>query len=170
MDAIPVNRERLREPISSESWSWVVFRGHSALDLRNAKRVKLSPKADFYGKGNGDGAVISRPKIIIRRDYVGESRSLMQQIRQARDCSTISTTTTNIQGPNPSDDEQENDPDGRCSTIFHVCSDVSVNIAPPPKPSLLGVHEKSRRHSEYSTLRLHTSSRLPTLWPRFGAT
>jgi hypothetical protein len=50
------------------------------------------------------------------------------------------TTSANIPGPKPSDDEQKNDSDGRrCSVIFRVCADVSVNTAPPPKPSLLGV-------------------------------
>jgi hypothetical protein len=67
--------------------------GLSASDLRSAKRVKLSPGSDFYGEGDGAGAVISRPKNQ-RKDYVGESRSLMQQIRQARDFSTISTATS----------------------------------------------------------------------------
>ena len=57
--------------------------------IRSVKRIKLSPPCDFYGEGAGAGAVVSRP-----RDYVGESRSLMQQIKQARDFSTFSTNTT----------------------------------------------------------------------------
>lgn len=57
--------------------------------LRSAKRVKLSPRSD-YGEGDGDGASIARPQIL-GKDYVGESKSLMQQIKQARDFSTIST-------------------------------------------------------------------------------
>ncbi|TBU25484.1 hypothetical protein BD311DRAFT_669517 [Dichomitus squalens] len=62
--------------------------------LRSAKRVKLSPASDFSGdKGNGDGAaIIMRP--VSRRDYVGESKNLMDQIRQARDFSTVSTVAT----------------------------------------------------------------------------
>nr|VWO99702.1 Histidine kinase 1 [Ganoderma boninense] len=60
--------------------------------LRSAKRLKLSPASDFSGeKGDGD-AIIMRP--LSRRDYVGESRNLMDQIRQARDFSTVSTVAT----------------------------------------------------------------------------
>ena len=60
---------------------------------RSIKRIKLSPPSDFYGEGAGAGAVVSRPRAP-RVDYVGESRSLMQQIKQARDYSTISTSAT----------------------------------------------------------------------------
>jgi hypothetical protein len=55
--------------------------------------VKLSPPSDYYGEGDGAGATIARPKEL-RKDYVGESRSLMQQIKQARDFSTISTVAS----------------------------------------------------------------------------
>lgn len=61
--------------------------------IRSVKRIKLSPRSDFYGEGAGAGAVVSRPRTP-RVDYVGESRSLMQQIKQARDFSTISTNLT----------------------------------------------------------------------------
>ncbi|KAF9463003.1 hypothetical protein BDZ94DRAFT_1259849 [Collybia nuda] len=61
--------------------------------LRSTKRVKLSPRSDFYGEGAGAGASIARPRVQIK-DYVGESRSLMQQIKQARDFSTISTVAS----------------------------------------------------------------------------
>ena len=60
--------------------------------LRSAKRVKLSPASDF-SREKGDGAaIIIRP--VSRRDYVGESKNLMDQIRQARDFSTVSTVAT----------------------------------------------------------------------------
>ena len=60
--------------------------------LRSAKRLKLSPPSDFSG-GKGDGAaIIMRP--VSRKDYVGESKNLMDQIRQARDFSTVSTVAT----------------------------------------------------------------------------
>ena len=62
--------------------------------IRSIKRVKLSPLTEIYGEGDGEGATIARPRGS-RVDYVGESRSLMQQIKQARDFSTISTTATN---------------------------------------------------------------------------
>ena len=58
---------------------------HSISRLRSAKRLKLSPASDFSDYGDGQ-ALILRP-----RDYVGESKSLMEKIRQARDFSTIST-------------------------------------------------------------------------------
>lgn len=54
--------------------------------LRSAKRLKLSPASDFSGDGE---ALIIRPHS--RVDYVGESRNLMDKIRQARDFSTMST-------------------------------------------------------------------------------
>lgn len=59
--------------------------------LRSAKRVKLSPKSDFYGEGAGANATIGRPRVT-GKDYVGESRSLMRQIRQTRDFSVLSTS------------------------------------------------------------------------------
>ncbi|KAI0051077.1 hypothetical protein FA95DRAFT_1580818 [Auriscalpium vulgare] len=62
------------------------------LNLRSAKRVKLSPVSDFYGEGDGERANIQRP--LSRKDYVGESKSLMAQIKQARDFSTISTAAS----------------------------------------------------------------------------
>ncbi|KII86570.1 hypothetical protein PLICRDRAFT_43203 [Plicaturopsis crispa FD-325 SS-3] len=79
--------------------------------FRSAKRVKLSPASDFYGEGEGEGAVIARPRVpetkqdvqeapvgqgrpVLRRDYVGESKLFMQKIKQARDFSTISTMSS----------------------------------------------------------------------------
>lgn len=61
--------------------------------IRSIKRIKLSPPSYLYGEGAGAGAVVSRPRVP-RVDYIGESRSLMQQIKQARDFSTISTNVT----------------------------------------------------------------------------
>ena len=52
--------------------------------MRSSKRIKLSPAIDY-----ADGEPPERPSS--RRDYVGESRNLMEQIRKARDFSTIST-------------------------------------------------------------------------------
>lgn len=62
--------------------------------LRSAKRVKLSPASDF-----SDAQVsIARPRLY-GKDYVGASRSLMQQIREARDFSTVSTVVSAKQSP-----------------------------------------------------------------------
>ena len=61
--------------------------------IRSTKRLKLSPSSDFNGEGVGSRATVSRPKLY-GKDYVGESRSLMQQIKQARDFSTISTVAS----------------------------------------------------------------------------
>ena len=60
--------------------------------LRSAKRLKLSPASDFSGEKGDGAAIIMRP--VSRRDYVGESRNLMEQIRKARDFSTVSTVAT----------------------------------------------------------------------------
>ena len=72
----------------------------TASHIRSTKRLKLSPSSDFHGEGAGSQATVSRPKLY-GKDYVGESRSLMQQIKQARDFSTISTVAT-AQGNSPS--------------------------------------------------------------------
>jgi hypothetical protein len=61
--------------------------------MRSAKRLKLSPSSDFCGEGAGSRITITHPKIY-SKDYVGESRSLMQQIKQARDYSTISSVAS----------------------------------------------------------------------------
>ena len=58
--------------------------------VRSIKRIKLSPPSHYYGEGDGAGATVARPRVS-RVDYIGESRSLMEQIKAARDFSTIST-------------------------------------------------------------------------------
>jgi len=59
--------------------------------LRSAKRIKLSPASELYGEDAGAGARITRPQ---GKDYVGESRFLMEKIKQAREFSTISTVAS----------------------------------------------------------------------------
>ncbi|KAJ7600466.1 hypothetical protein C8J56DRAFT_910325 [Mycena floridula] len=69
---------------------------HSSFShLRSSKRVKLSPSTDY---AEGVAVSIARPRIY-GKDYVGASQSLMQQIREARDFSTISTTVSAQQTP-----------------------------------------------------------------------
>ncbi|KAI0643053.1 hypothetical protein C8Q79DRAFT_204209 [Trametes meyenii] len=60
--------------------------------LRSAKRIKLSPASEFSNERGDGAAIIMRPNS--RKDYVGESRNLMEQIRKARDFSTLSTVAT----------------------------------------------------------------------------
>ncbi|KAH9480554.1 Septation initiation network scaffold protein cdc11 [Psilocybe cubensis] len=72
--------------------------------MRSTKRIKLSPSSDLYG-GSPPQATIARPKIY-GKDYVGESLSLMQKIKQARDYSTISTVAS-TQTNSPSVVEEE---------------------------------------------------------------
>lgn len=77
----------------------------SASRLRSAKRVKLSPASDY---STGDrAAIILRPRSP-RKDYVGESKSLMEKIRQTRDFSTVSTVAT---AHTPSAHDKSNSPD-----------------------------------------------------------
>ena len=58
--------------------------------MRSSKRIKLSPAVDYVDEEHPPTLFPSeRPNS--RRDYVGESKSLMEQIRRARDFSTIST-------------------------------------------------------------------------------
>jgi hypothetical protein len=59
--------------------------------IRSSKRVKLSPLSDFREEKTNDNVSVTRP---ILKDYIGESRSLMQQIKLARDYSTISTVVS----------------------------------------------------------------------------
>ncbi|KAG1777184.1 hypothetical protein EV702DRAFT_1179567 [Suillus placidus] len=86
--------------------------------IRSIKRVKLSPPSHYYGEGDGAGATIARP-MVSRVDYVGESRSLMQQIKAARDFSTISTTAC-PQSP-------ESQADNRAEAL---------NVQPKPSPAV----------------------------------
>ncbi|KAJ7695714.1 hypothetical protein B0H17DRAFT_1055320 [Mycena rosella] len=76
-------------------------------DLRSTKRVKLSPPSD-YGEGAGARASIARPKIY-GKAYVGESLSLMEKIKQARDFSTLSTVASaHHLAPDAGDGNDEN--------------------------------------------------------------
>ena len=61
----------------------------NSIELRSAKRVKLSPVSDFDGSENGSS--YGTRSLVFRKDYVGESRSLMARIKNARDISIFST-------------------------------------------------------------------------------
>ena len=113
---------------SSPSVAYTTARNHNTQanpannsHLRAAKRVKLSPRSD-YGEGDGDRALIARPKLY-GKDYVGESRKMMEQIKSARDFSTISTTASALgKETTREDDEEEQDkPEGRFFSIYPLC-------------------------------------------------
>jgi hypothetical protein len=61
----------------------------NSIELRSAKRVKLSPVSDFDDSENGSSC--GTRGLVFRKDYVGESRSLMARIKNARDISIFST-------------------------------------------------------------------------------
>lgn len=74
----------------------------SSIELRSAKRVKLSPANDFPGSINRASYSARRPGC--RKDYVGESRFLMDQIKNARDFSfSTPASTSSVPSPNSID-------------------------------------------------------------------
>ncbi|KAF7297698.1 hypothetical protein MKEN_01393100 [Mycena kentingensis (nom. inval.)] len=103
-------------PVSEASFS----------DLRSTKRVKLSPPSD-YGEGAGAGATVARPKIF-GRAYVGESQSLMEKIKQARDFSTISTVASANASPGSAGGkEKSNAYEHLRRSSLHVPSSTSLD-------------------------------------------
>lgn len=58
--------------------------------MRSSKRIKLSPAVD-YADDESPPTPVPPERPNSRKDYVGESKNLMEQIRRARDFSTIST-------------------------------------------------------------------------------
>jgi len=70
----------------------------SSIELRSAKRIKLSPANDLHGPNNRASCGARRPAC--RKDYVGESRCLMAQIKNARDFS-FSTPASASSVPSP---------------------------------------------------------------------
>ncbi|KAF6757564.1 hypothetical protein DFP72DRAFT_891521 [Ephemerocybe angulata] len=111
--------------------------------LRSAKRIKLSPPSEFYGEGAGAGVVIQRPH---GKDYVGESRSLMEKIKQARDFSTISTVAET-----PSQEPKES-PSGGSIVLNRPSSESNSSR----RPSYLSVPD-SRQDNATSTSNTMTS-------------
>jgi protein NUD1 len=75
----------------------------SPSELRSAKRVKLSPAGDFNGLNGHPRCGVKR--LVCRKDYVGESTSLMALIKNARDFSVLSTapSTSSVPYPDPKD-------------------------------------------------------------------
>ncbi|KZT67074.1 hypothetical protein DAEQUDRAFT_409629 [Daedalea quercina L-15889] len=108
----------------------------SSVRLRSAKRIKLSPASEL-SRTSGDGvAVIHRPR---RKDYVGESKSLMDKIRRARDFSTVSTVAS-ARSPGPQDrDSSPEEP-----------ADTSVSPIPPEAPSSSAVSGSRQPSSSWT--------------------
>jgi hypothetical protein len=97
-------------------------------DLRSTKRIKLSPPSD-YGEGAGARASIARPKIY-GKAYVGESLSLMEKIKQARDFSTISTVASaHHSSPDTGDGHDQNAPMNDKSSAYGTSFPLQVRWA-----------------------------------------
>ncbi|KAI0330196.1 hypothetical protein GY45DRAFT_1303526 [Cubamyces sp. BRFM 1775] len=120
--------------------------------LRSAKRIKLSPASDFSGEKGDGAAIIMRPAS--RKDYVGESKNLMEQIRKARDFSTVSTVATarspaadrEQPPPSPEDSPQEPQPPLRRPSFLTVPENGSSR-GPSPTGTV-----SSGKQSTYSSL------------------
>ncbi|KDR82633.1 hypothetical protein GALMADRAFT_238061 [Galerina marginata CBS 339.88] len=105
--------------------------------MRSTKRIKLSPSGDLYGEGAGLQATIARPKLY-GKDYVGESRSLMEKIKQARDYSTISTVASGQNNtPSNTHDNIHDDFHAQISNI----SERKSYLTPLRRPSFLSLPE-----------------------------
>ena len=96
VDSIAVNTASAGTPtLSAHISAHVISHISEAEDesmsrMRSSKRIKLSPAVDYADEESSPSPSFpERPNS--RRDYVGESKNLMEKIRQARDFSTIST-------------------------------------------------------------------------------
>ncbi|KAH9924609.1 uncharacterized protein BXZ73DRAFT_50337 [Epithele typhae] len=113
--------------------------------LRSAKRVKLSPSSDFSNNMGDGAAAIMRPDS--RRDYVGESRNLMEQIRKARDFSTVSTVASESSPKSRGPSVNVAKPDAGRPAFLTVPSGNESSKDPSPT----GTVDSSKR-SAYSSL------------------
>ena len=73
----------------------------SSIELRSAKRVKLSPTSDLHSLKSRTGSGVGR--LVRRKDYVGEARSLMAQIKSAKHSFSTPPSATFIPCPNAND-------------------------------------------------------------------
>ncbi len=106
----------------------------SSIELRSAKRVKLSPISDFDDPKDGN----SCGGWVHRRDYVGESRSLMARIKDTRD--SILSTPVSVASATYSDAKHslsgKTSVQGeRKSILAGVCSVLPISWK-PCRPSL----------------------------------
>jgi hypothetical protein len=95
---------------------------YSSIELRSAKRVKLSPASDFHSSTNRANSSVRRPGC--RKDYVGDSRFLMSQIKNARDFSF--STSVSVCSP-PCPDSNNSTP---CQNGAQDQSELSIVTAP----------------------------------------
>jgi hypothetical protein len=73
----------------------------SPIELRSAKRVKLSPPSYPHSLKSRTSSGVGRP--VRRKDYVGESRLFMAQIKSAKHSLSTPPSTASIHCPNPND-------------------------------------------------------------------
>lgn len=95
----------------------------SSIELRSAKRVKLSPASDFHGLKPCTSRDVRRP--VYRKDYVGESRSLMAQIKSAKHSLFTPPSASSI--PCPS----SNDNPPRQGGAQDQCKSTPIGLLPP---------------------------------------
>jgi hypothetical protein len=87
----------------------------SSFELRSAKRVKLSPAIDFHGLKNRTSCDVGRP--LRRKDYVGESRFLMDQIKTAKHSLSTPPSASSIPCPNSNDNPpHQSGAQGQCES------------------------------------------------------
>lgn len=84
-------------------------RDESFSRLRSSKRIRLTPPTE---PGDTIRHRLSESQSARKKDYVGESRSLMQQIKRARDVSMLSVVS-NIQAHAEAEEETEQDQLGK---------------------------------------------------------
>ena len=95
VDSIAVNSNKATPTLSSRTSAHGIshiseVEDESMSRMRSSKRIKLSPAVD-YSDDDPPSTPVPPERPNSKRDYVGESKSLMEQIRRARDFSTIST-------------------------------------------------------------------------------
>jgi hypothetical protein len=130
----------------------------NSIELRSAKRVKLSPISDFGDSEDGSGC--GHQGLVFRKDYVGESRSLMARMRTARDISMLSTPVSTASATQS--DAKQNSPgnigaQGECKSVLVRVSSVS------PISWKLCLPPTSFRRKKIR-LELQTKGRLIPLW------
>jgi protein NUD1 len=73
----------------------------NSIELRSAKRVKLSPPSDLHRLKSRTSSGVGRP--VRRKDYVGESRFLMAQIKSAKHSFSTPPSAASIPCLKPND-------------------------------------------------------------------